>query len=122
MIQHITYIAEDGTEFSNEDECLDYEHDLRMKSVEEQLRMYDEKGEPTKELEKAFYVEIDTKEAGEFINEWGCQEDITHPFEDMKVQTGRFFYTDGGHWRNFDTELSYFREIEEIFNKNKIGG
>ena len=58
------YIARDGKEFDDEGECLDYENELNIKSIE----AYDEEFNKT-DFEGAAYVVIRSDEEIEFIAE-----------------------------------------------------
>lgn len=68
------YIARDGKEFDNEGECLDYENELNIKSIE----AYDEKFNRI-DFEGASYVVVHSDEELNFIcevcdyNGWTCE-------------------------------------------------
>lgn len=55
------YFADDGTEFDNEEECLEYEKEQELNSLESPY-MWDENGNPTDDVARAYYVKT-TKEA-----------------------------------------------------------
>lgn len=50
------YIAEDGTEFDDKDECEEYE----MQYAEEALKLYDDNGAPCENLDSCVYANLDT--------------------------------------------------------------
>ena len=58
------YVARDGKEFSDEGECLDYENELNIKSIE----AYDEDFNRT-DFEGATYVVVHSDEELNFIDE-----------------------------------------------------
>ena len=58
------YVARDGKEFKDEDECLDYENELNIKSIE----AYDEDFNRT-DYENAAYIVIHSDEELNFICE-----------------------------------------------------
>lgn len=39
MIERVSYIADDGTDFEDEDECLEYECTLMLKKYERDIHM-----------------------------------------------------------------------------------
>ena len=46
MIERVSYIADDGTAFEDEDECLEYERTLMLKKYEHDIHMWDSEFQP----------------------------------------------------------------------------
>lgn len=46
MIERVSYIADDGTAFEDEDECLEYERTLMLKKYEHDIHMWDNEFQP----------------------------------------------------------------------------
>lgn len=82
MIEKITYVADDGAEFEDEDECLEYEKLMRFGSVEKDITFWDEHFrrlniENPALADKAFYVKIDTENAYDWFNNYLYNEGYT---------------------------------------------
>lgn len=68
MIECVCYIADDGTAFEDEDECIDYERGLMLKKYEHDIHMWDDNFQPIpitdpQPLDKVYYLTCDTAEA-----------------------------------------------------------
>lgn len=67
MIEKITYIAYDGTEFANEDECLEYEDEKYFAEFKDHVHLFDGERCPMPfsygNFEDCFYILIDDEKA-----------------------------------------------------------
>ena len=73
MTEKILYIADDGAEFENEEECLSYEKTLKFDFIKDDITFWDEhfKKLSIDEVDladKVFYVKIDTEMAYNWFN------------------------------------------------------
>lgn len=72
MIEKITYIAFDGSEFADEDECIDYENELNFRAFKDHVFLFDDERKPMPfslaNFEACFYVTIsDDHAAASFV-------------------------------------------------------
>lgn len=72
MTEKITYIAFDGKEFTDEDECLEYETELNFGAFKDHVFLFDDKRRPMPfslvNFEACFYVSInDDSAAASFV-------------------------------------------------------
>lgn len=83
MKQKTIYVADDGTEFGNQDNCKAYEFCQKANKLNKHLQLWDENlnrlctlNEDA--LENAYYIYADTSEARKFVNEYldGLFEEI----------------------------------------------
>ena len=101
MIERVSYIADDGTAFEDEDECIDYERTLMLKKYEHDIHMWDNEFQPIpitdpKALDKIYYLTCDTAEAVEVMNDWFeymCYSSLSRP-EGSRSQ--------GSHGKGYD--------------------
>lgn len=75
MIERVSYIADDGTTFEDEDECIDYERGLMLKKYEHDIHMWNCEFQPipitdSQALDKVYYLTCDTAEAVEVMDNW----------------------------------------------------
>lgn len=72
MTEKITYIAFDGKEFTDEDECLEYETELNFGAFKDHVFLFDDKRQPMPfslaNFEACFYISInDDRAAASFV-------------------------------------------------------
>lgn len=89
MIERVSYIADDGTVFEDEYECLEYERTLILKKCEHDIHMWDNEFQPipitdSQALDKVYYLTCDTAEAVEAMNDWFEHMGYSSPFEGNK--------------------------------------
>lgn len=121
----IIYIADDGTKFDDEDECLAHERKLRMRQANfaQNVRLFSKDKEEFlfidgDDYERAFFMEILTDEAAAFLEEW-MQDEYNNSIFDNKTipAAGRFYYdelTDA--WVNVEELWRKYEDINAIFN------
>ena len=72
MTKKITYIAFDGSEFADEDECIDYENELNFRAFKDHVFLFDDERKlmpfSLANFEACFYVSInDDRAAASFV-------------------------------------------------------
>lgn len=124
MIERVSYIADDGTAFEDEDECIDYERGLMLKKYEHDIRMWDSEFQPipitdSRALDKVYYLTCDTAEAVEVMNNWFEYMGYPSPFEGDKgfaEMAGRHYYwQDDDEWHEADYFIEKVRGMMKIF-------
>lgn len=104
-VEQEVYIAEDGTEFEDLDECEAYETRL----IGKHLIMYTFAHDPTDSVEDCWYVKLDTREAvSDFISL--CRYEEVSP-EGLQ-EPGVYMYTEGCYGRRNNT----WTNIAKIFD------
>lgn len=104
-----TYIAEDGTRFDCEDDCLRYEQSLKAKAFADQALLFDMDGEPLEisdsGFEAAYFIVCKTVAAADFLYEnYGSWD---NPWDRDGVSEGVWVYWDDDWYRaNAILELS----------------
>lgn len=125
MIERVSYIADDGTVFEDEYECLEYERTLILKKCEHDIHMWDNEFQPipiadSKALDKVYYLTCDTAEAVEAMNDWFEHMGYSSPFEGNKSfadMAGRHYY-----WQDNDEWYEADNLIEKVSGMMKIFG
>lgn len=121
----IVYIADDGTKFDDEDECLAHERKMRMRKANfaENIRLFSRDKEEFifidgDDYERAFFMEILTDEAAAMLEEWTREEYNVSVFDNKTIPTaGRFYFdelTDA--WVNVEELRQKYEDISAIFN------
>lgn len=118
---YTVYVASDGREFINEDECFDYERQIFGKKVEGQIFCYNDCffKLPLTEILDATYVHILTEEASKWFKKESDYADTLHPWESNPSfpLTGVFYYdADISNWRELESE---YKEIGTVLEKIK---
>lgn len=110
-----TYIAEDGTKFSSEEEREEYENEQRAKEFADTAFLYDEEGNPlsvaAENYENAYYIVAASDEAAEFMAE--VFSGWVTPWDDLGAEAGCWVY-DGHNWRSADEILGMAEIIKKI--------
>lgn len=122
MIEKILYIADDGAEFEDEDECLTYEKTLGFDHIKDEIAFWNKYFKKLtideEDLsDKAFYVKIDSEKAYNWFNNllW------TEGYETMdkcvshrSKLTGLYFYDSYRDvWKQLEGELNDLYHIME---------
>ena len=121
----IIYIADDGTKFYGEDECLAHERKMRMRKANfaENIRLFSKDKEEFifidgDDYERAFFMEILTDEAAAMLDEWVRDEYNTFIFDNKTMPAaGRFYFdelTDA--WVSVEELRQKYESINAIFN------
>lgn len=104
MEKKIIYVADDGTEFEDDQECLAHERHLQVDALGDHLRLWDEDMkplDPTEEdaLTDAYFIYADTSEAREWVE---VELDIYCELGWDAVYVGYVF----DKWRDLSLEFS----------------
>ena len=121
----IIYIADDGTKFDDEDECLAHERKIRMRKANfaENIRLFSGDKEEFifidgDDYERAFFMEILTDEAAAMLEEWVREEYNSYMFNNKTIPTaGRFYFDEtNDEWVNVEELRQKYESINAIFN------
>ena len=121
----IIYIADDGTKFDDEDECLAHEKKIRMRKANfaENIRLFSRDKEEFifidgDDYERAFFMEILTDEAAAMLEEWVREEYNSYMFNNKTIPTaGRFYFDEtNDEWVNVEELRQKYEDINAIFN------
>lgn len=124
MIERVSYIADDGTTFENEYECLEYERTLMLKKYERDIHMWNCEFQPipitdSQALDKVYYLTCDTAEAVEIMHNWFEDMGYSSPFEgdeSFYAMAGRqYYYMDNDQWYEADDLIEKARGMMKIF-------
>ena len=124
MIERVSYIADDGTTFEDEDECLEYERALMLKKYEHDIHMWNCEFQPipitdSQALDKVYYLTCDTAEAVEVMHNWFEYMGYSSPFEgdeSFVAMAGRqYYYMDNDKWYEADDLIEKARGMMKIF-------
>lgn len=106
-----TYIAEDGTKFDSEWECMDYEAEQEAKEYADTAFLFDDKGERlslhSDSFNEAFFIKATTNEAAQFMAE--RFEGWSTPWYDRGIAP------QAGMWVFFNEEWTALEEIEHAY-------
>lgn len=121
----ILYIADDGTQFHDEDECLAYENRINKWSKITKSRFWDVMRVPMTieqwldDPETCDYMDVANDEEAALIREYLRDViGLCHPWPDYHVAptAGRYYYShDDDEWHRPDTELAMLTQIMETF-------
>lgn len=111
-----TYVAEDGTTFDNEQECAEYEEELRINTFADTALLFDEEGNKmplsAMNFERAIYIKAVTDEAAAFMaEEFRYCDNPWWNSDTAKAGCWVFF---GDAWRPIEDILEMARIIEQI--------
>ena len=124
MIERVSYIADDGTAFEDEDECLKYERTLMLKKYERDIHMWDSEFQhipitDSQALDKVYYLTCDTAEAVEIMHNWFEYMGYSSPFEGDKrfaeMAGHHYYYQDNDEWYEADDLIEKARGMMKIF-------
>ena len=116
------YIADDGTEFEDEDECLYYERTEKMKTVKG-VKFFFENGKEISDyenledlLDRTCFIRITDKEDFDKFEEILYEEfggDYwADGWDSLRGETGLFYYDkDFTRWMSWDEQYDKLREI-----------
>lgn len=116
MIEKITYIAFDGKEFADEDECLEYETELNFGTFKGHVFLFDSERKPMPfslaNFEACFYVSInDDSAAASFVTAMEAEG-----YTELPRAKGVYEYNSRkDEWENLHEKLADLTElIEEL--------
>lgn len=126
MEKVVFYRAVDGTEWYDEDDCLNHELELRAGPLLGEFAMYDYdkrylEFSPNLNSDKVCFITIDSEKAGLFVNEWlesqGCG---SIPFDEDSPICGLWHWVDEAHfgyWSRWETEMEKMAELGRYFQR-----
>ena len=126
MTEYTTYVAFDGSEFDDEDDCLAYERTMKATDYEGEIFFYDASLEPVplhvEDLDDVYFVNIKTEKACQWFVD-RCQDcGSTHPWSydshrrEEFPMTGFFWFdTHDDTWHHWQTENKRLNEIRDHF-------
>ena len=129
MIEKIIYVAIDGGEFDNEQECIDYENSLRMNGLCKSTLFLDEHFNIMSANniipEEVFYIYVNNDDDKKFINDFFTNNWCSSPFStdycqnvNLSQHSGWFYFdTNGDEWKHFETEVQIYKDMENNFAK-----
>lgn len=130
MEKIITYVAFDGTQFDDEDECVEYEFLESAKEYTDSFTLYNEAREPIKisfnedALDETKFIIIKEAKAIFFLDEWmidNCfYETISKVADRLNIESciGLWIWDDKEEtWKHWETEMSKMRELGEYFQR-----
>ena len=110
-----TYIADDGTEFSTEEECREYENEF--KRLMDSAQFFDENFITCRELgdiEYAVYVYIrDSKKAEMLFDQLYIMLSFEPPRSISYKSGDILWYTDKGEWVNLNSEINRLTTVRD---------
>lgn len=125
MTEITKYIADDGKEFEDEDECLDYERGIKVLKAYG-FRVYDRQGKEifpkdyVKDMDEfsydAYYIKVENIRGWEEFEDLCNDEFDTYFYDglDEISETGLYFKDDDHDcWTNWDYEYEKLREIRK---------
>lgn len=124
MIERVSYVADDGTAFEDEDECIDYERGLMLKKYEHDIHMWDDNFQPipitdSKALDKVYYLTCDTAEAVKVMNDWFEYMCYSSPFEGgnsfAEMAGYHYYWQDNDEWYEADDLIEKVSGMMKIF-------
>ena len=123
MTEKILYIADDGAEFEDEDECLNYEKTLGFDYIKDDITFWDEHFkklniESPNLADETFYVKIDTEKAYNWFNNFLSEEGyetLDKCVSHRPKLTGLYFYDAYRDiWKQLEGELNDLYYIMEF--------
>ena len=123
MTEKIIFIADDGAEFEDEDECLNYEKTLGFDHVKDDITFWDEHFkklniESPNLADETFYVKIDTEKAYNWFNNFLSEEGyetLDKCVSHRPTLTGLYFYDAYRDvWKQLEGELNDLYFIMEF--------
>lgn len=124
------YVAFDGMEFDNEEDCANYEFETKAKECIEYFTLYDRNRKPIKfcvddeVLADVFYIVIKDEKAFLFLDDWmtdcGYYSTIGKSAynQNIKNYVGLWMWDEQEEdWKHWETEMSKMRELGEYFQR-----
>lgn len=130
MEKIITYVAFDGTQFDDEEECVEYEFLESAKEYPDGFTLYNEAREPIKisfnedALNETKFVIIKEARAISFLDEWMIDNCFYETISkvaarlNIKNRIGLWIWdTKEATWKHWETEIAKMRELGEYFQR-----
>lgn len=115
------YVADDGTQFQTEHDCIVYEFGKGFEPLAEMLMMWDGDGTKIKithrtNLDRAYSIYCSSLTAAKFLKEWGERDGVVTPYDNIDLDTeevplGTFiWYLD--QWRKSEEIIELLRKMK----------
>lgn len=115
IVEQTVYIADDGKEFDDEDDCKAYE----AIGSAERLKMYNYSGIKTNSVENCWYVKLDTFTDTLTFIELCKYDGISHKGIEGP---GIYMYTEGNYGKGNDAWTNLSPIIKHIESEDNISG
>ena len=121
MIQKTIYVAFDGKEFDDEDDCREYELNTKLKDVGDDLLLYDKNGKKIEKIDNQLlaesidYIVIKSEKAYEYFVEQMDYFGLNYPdFYDSPICSYYYDY-DENEWINIEDRVQCLQlEIDKL--------
>ena len=121
MIQKTIYVAFDGKEFDDEDDCREYELNTKLKDVGDDLLLYDKNGKKIEKIDNQLlaesidYIVIKSEKAYEYFVEQIDYFGLNYPdFYDSPICSYYYDY-DENEWINIEDRVQCLQlEIDKL--------
>ena len=130
MEKIVKYVAFDGTEFDYEEDCADYEFEVKAKECIEYFTLYDRNRKPIKFcadneiFNHIYYIVIKNEKAFSFLDDWmndcGYYYTIGKSAYNQNIENcvGLWMWDEQEEgWKHWETEMSKMRELGEYFQR-----
>lgn len=127
MTEITKWVADDGEEFEDYDECREYEIGLKLDWHKNAIHLWDYRRNPIalddeSDYERAFFLLIENKSAFDALEEIASEYwSIQTPGNDGFDEPGLFFWDeDDDCWKCVEQEIAQLRELQEQFTPTKL--
>lgn len=127
MIEKMIYVANDGTEFDSEHQCILYETHCRKEELGDTFIAFGEYGDKIDDIEyywKTYILVIKNKETYDFIRENATYFGYSYPNESdlvTKDYCASFWYDENSDkWIDIDKKVEKLKENIEFLEKFSI--
>ena len=124
MNEVIKYIADDGTEFEDRWDCINYEKRLLLNYHRDEFALFDENSCPLSledvETEEVYYIIVKHPRGAITLGKWFETEGDVNPFEFTEVEktVGTWAYTDSERgWIKLEDEIHRYVTLIAELNK-----
>ena len=116
----ITYfVAEDGTRFENEEDCVRYERAAKTHPFKNEIAFYDSDRQPMsldEDFDSVYFILIKNLLAAQWLRGLCHDEGCESPFECREIKPGLYWWDEDFHyWRCWEEESDKLVEFAEYF-------
>ena len=126
-MQEVRYwLANDGTKFDDEYDCIRYERRKKLENYKDDFIFYDEQKNiifpEEASADQIFIVVIKTPDAAKYVGEWFEDDGCYSPFDGCEIghEVGTWVYGDllemGGEWVKLEAEIE---RLQNFLNEIK---
>ena len=125
MTEKTIYIAFDGKEFDDKDECVEYESLAKAKEIGDDLLLYDKNGNRIKTInytsaEKIDYIIVKSKKAYDYLEEQMYNCGLDYPSFSGKLPIYSYYSYDKTKWCDIKDKIEDLQEELDRLNKYLI--